>query len=235
MNIFDIVIIALILLIVVLSAKKGFVASCLDSFSMVIAAFGSYKLCATVANSLYDLFIKDLVKTEFRQALDEMSSNLSIKEKVEGMIDALPETAVKLASSMGIDVNNMSSLLIPSSADNEKLIETIADTLAYDIMITLTEIIVFIALFIVFTLLVRFISTFFSHNLEKIPLVGKLDTLLGGALGLVKALVIVFAGSVLLYIIAQTADAGSPLDFVKSSQFYMFMDQYNPIIDVLKR
>lgn len=234
MNIFDIVIIALILLIVVLSAKKGFVASCLDSFSMVIAAFGSYKLCATVANSLYDLFIKDLVKTEFRQALDEMSSNLSIKEKVEGMIDALPETAVKLASSMGIDVNNMSSLLIPSSADNEKLIETIADTLAYDIMITLTEIIVFIALFIVFTLLVRFISTFFSHNLEKIPLVGKLDTLLGGALGLVKALVIVFAGSVLLYIIAQTTDAGSPLDFVKSSQFYMFMDQYNPIIDVLK-
>ena len=233
MNIFDIAIIAVAVLIIVLSAKKGFVATCLDSFSMVISAFVSYKLCPTVANSMYDMFIKDLVKTEFRQALDEMSGSLSVREKVAGMIDALPETAVKLAQSMGIDVNNMSSILVSGSASNETLIDTIADTLAYDILITLTEIIVFIALFIIATLLVRFISTFFSHNLEKLPFVGKLDSLLGGALGVVKALVIVFAGSVVLYIVAQTADAGSPLESIKSSQIYMFMVEYNPIIDIL--
>ena len=234
MNIFDIVILGIIIFIIVMSAKKGFVASCLDSFSMVIAAFASYKLCAPVANSLYDMFIRDLVKTEFRQALDDMSASLPVRDKVAGMIEALPETAVKLASSMGIDVNNLSSTFVSGSATNETLIDTIADTLAYDILITFTEIIVFIVLFIVATLLIRFVSAFFSHNLEKLPVVGKVDTLLGGVLGAIKALVIVFAGSVLLYIIAQTADAGSPLDSVKSSQFYMFMDQYNPIIDVLK-
>lgn len=234
MNIFDIVIVALVLIIVVMSSKKGFVATCLDSFSMVISAFASYKLCPTVANSMYDMFIKDLIKTEFRQALDDMASNLSAREKVAGMVDALPETAVKLASSMGIDVNNLSSILVSGSASDEVLIETIADTLAYDIMITLTEIIVFIALFIIATLLVRFVSSFFSHNLEKLPFVGKLDTLLGGVIGIVKALVIVFAGSVILYIVAQTADAGSPLEMIKTSQIYMFMVEYNPIIAVLK-
>lgn len=234
MNIFDIVVIAIVLLVIVLSAKKGFVASCLDTFSMVISAFVSYKLCAPVANSLYDMFIKDLVKTEFTQALDEMSSSLSVRDKVAGMIEALPETAVKLASSMGVDVNNLSSTLVSGSASNDTLIETIADTLAYDIMITLTEIIVFVALFIIASLLVRFISTFFSNNLEKLPVVGKVDTLLGGVLGLIKAIVLVFAGSVILYIVAQTAEPGSPLESVKSSQFYMFMDEYNPIIDVLK-
>lgn len=234
MNVFDIAVIAVVVFVVVVSAKKGFVATCLDSFSMVISAIASYKLCANVANSMYDLFIKDLVKTEFRQALDDMSGVLSVREKVVGMIDALPEAAVKLASGMGIDVNNLSSILIPSSANDDVLIDTIANTLAYDIMITLTEIVVFIALFIIFSLLIRFISSFFKHNLEKLPFVGKLDTLLGGALGLVKALVLVFAGSVVVYIIAQTAEPGSPLEVILSSKFYLFMDQYNPIFEVLK-
>lgn len=235
MNIFDIVIIALVVLIIVMSAKKGFVSTCLDTFSMAISAFASYKLCKGAADYLYELFIKDLVKTEFRQALDDMSASLSVKEKVVGMIEALPETAVKLASSMGIDVNNFTSTLVSTIAkDEEALIENVANTLAYDIMITLTEIVVFIALFIIFTLLVRFVSTFFSNNLEKLPVVGKVDTLLGGVLGLIKAVVIVFAGSVILYIIAQTAEPGSPLEMIEGSQIYMFMNENNPIIEILK-
>lgn len=235
MNIFDIVIIALVVLIVVLSAKKGFVSTCLDTFSMVISAFASYKLCKGAADYLYELFIKDLVKTEFRQALDDMSASLSVKEKVVGMIEALPETAVKLASSMGIDVNNFTSSLVSTIAkDEEALIENVANTLAYDIMITLTEIVVFVALFIIFTLLIRFVSTFFSNNLEKLPVVGKVDTLLGSVLGLIKAVVIVFAGSVVLYIIAQTAEPGSALESIESSQIYMFMNEYNPVIEILK-
>ena len=234
MNIFDIIVVAIILLIIVLSAKKGFVASCLDSFSMVISAFVAYVFSPKVADILYDMFIKDLVKTEFRQALDDMSSTLSVKDKVAGMIEALPETAVKLAESMGINLNNLVTGIIPSNADNEALIETVADTLAYNIMITLTEIVVFICLFIIATLLVRFVSSFFSHNLEKLPVVGKVDTLLGAVLGLIKAVVIVFAGSVIMYIAAQTAEPGSTLEAIKSSQVYMFMDEYNPIFDILK-
>ncbi len=234
MNVFDIVVIAIALLVIVMSAKKGFVASCLDTFSMVISAFASYKLCKPIADSLYDMFIKDLVKTEFRQALDEMSSSLSVRDKVAGIKDTLPETAVKLARRLGFDVINITSALVPSTASNDTLIETIADTIAYDVMITLTEIVTFIALFIVASLLVRFISAFFSNNLEKLPVVGKVDTLLGGVLGVIKAVVLVFAGSVLVYIIVQTADAGSSLESIRSSQFYMFMEQYNPIIDVLK-
>lgn len=233
MNLFDIVVIAIVLLVVVLSAKKGFVASCLDTFSMAISAFVSYKFCTPVANSLYDMFIKNLVKTEFRRALDEMSSSLSVSEKIAGMIESLPETAVKLANSVGIDVNGLSSSLAIGNTSDEVLIETVADKLAYSIMITLTEIVVFVVLFILATILIRFISNFFSSNLEKLPVVGKVDTLLGGVLGLIKAVVIVFAGSVIIYIIAQTAEPGSALESIKNSQFYIFMEQYNPIIDML--
>jgi uncharacterized membrane protein required for colicin V production len=233
-NIFDIIFLAVIVLVVVLSAKKGFVASCLDTFSMAISAFVSYILCKPASDYLYDLFIKDLVKTEFKQTLDDMASGLSVRDKVQGMIGALPETAVKLAESMGISINNMSGTLVSSTADEETLIETVASTLAYEVMITLTEVVVFVILFIVVSLLVKFIASFFSKNLEKLPVIGALDTLLGGVFGLVKALVILFAASVLVYIIVQTSDPGSPLEALKASKFYAFMDQYNPIISILK-
>ncbi len=235
MNIFDIVILAVMVLVVVLSAKKGFVASCLDTFSLAISAFASYVLCPIVSEEIYNKLIRDLVKTEFKQALDEMSANLSIQEKISGMLNSLPETAIKLAESMGVDVNGASASLISSVATSEEaFIDMVVDTFAYNIIITLTEIIVFIALFIIITILVRLISSFFSHNLEKIPFVGKIDTLLGAVLGVVKAVVLLFAGSVVLYIVAQTADPGSPLENLEASKIYMFMNEYNPIIGVLK-
>ena len=37
-----------------------------------------------------------------------------------------------------------------------------------------------------------------------------------------------------MYIAAQTAEPGSTLEAIKSSQVYMFMDEYNPIFDILK-
>ncbi len=235
MNIIDIILIAVAIFVIVRSARKGFVATFLDTFSVVISAFVSYKLTSTVADSLYQFCIKDLVRTEFRQALDDMSKHLSIGEKVSGMIQSLPEAAVKLADSMGVDVNNFSTALISSVATTEEsLIDYVADTIAYDIMISITKIVVFIILFILASLLVRFVSAFLSDTLEKLPVVGGIDTVVGGALGIVKAAVIIFAGSVLLYIIVQTADPGSPLEMIRASAIYRFMEQYNPIIDVIK-
>ncbi len=235
MNIIDIILIAIAILVIVRSAKKGFVASFLDTFSVVISTFVSYKLTPTVADSLYQFCIRDLIRTEFRQALDAMSKNLSVGEKVSGMIQSLPETAVKLAGSMGIDVNNFSSSFVSSVATTEEaLIDQVVDTIAYDIMISITKIVVFIVLFILASLLVRFISTFLSKSLEKLPIIGGIDTVVGGALGLVKAAVIIFAGCVLLYIIAQTAEPGSPLEMIRASAIYNFMEQNNPIIDIIK-
>ena len=235
MNIIDIILIAIAIFVIVRSAKKGFVASLIDTFSVVISAFVYYKLTPTVADSLYQFCIRDLVRTEFRQALDAMSTNLSVGEKVSGMIQALPETAVKLAGSMGIDVNNFSSSLVSSVATTEEaLIDYVADNIAYDIMISLTKIVVFIILFILASLLVRFVSTFLSNTLEKLPVIGGINTVVGGALGLVKAAVIIFAGSILLYIIVQTAEPGSPLETIRASTIYQFMEQYNPIIDIIK-
>ncbi len=235
MNIIDIVLIAVVVVMVVLSAKKGFVASCLDALSLAISGIASYKLCEPAAKYAYDLFIGNLVKTEFRQALDDMSKSLSVKDKVTGMLNALPETAIKLMESRGISIENLSGSVSSSLASNEEaLIETVATTVGETIMLLFLNVVFFIILFILLTIVVRLVANFFSNNLEKVPVVGNLDTLLGGVLGLIKALVVVVALNVLLYIIASTAEPGSSLETIKTSQIYLFLMENNPIIDIIK-
>ena len=102
-------------------------------------------------------------------------------------------------------------------------------------MITITEIIVFMLLFAAICLVIRLVSNFFSDNLKKIPVVGSADTILGGVLGVVKAVVILIVVTTLMYIILSTAKADSPLVAIGDSKLYSFLSGYNPVITFLNK
>lgn len=230
----DIVLIALILFVVISSSRKGFLSTLLDTFSVLISAVVSYMLCTPIAEQLYRLFIRDLVRTRFSRALDEVSASLSIQDKVIAMIEGLPAGAVKLAESIGVDIEQFSHTVTSSSAQtNETLINAVTDGIGYDIMITITEFFVFIILFIVAALLLRFISKFFE-NTNKIPLLGKLNALLGGAIGAVKAIVILLVVCTVVFVIASSSEDANIINAVNNSKIVGFVNSYNPIIDFIK-
>ena len=229
----DIVLIVLILFVVISSSKKGFLSTVLDTFSVVISAVASYMLCTPVAESLYKLFIRDLVRTSFARVLDDVSASLSIHDKVIAMVEGLPAGAVKLAETVGVNVEQFSRTVTSSSAQtNETLINAVTDGIGYDIMITITEFFVFIILFIVAAILVRFISKFFE-NANKIPLLGKLNALLGGAVGAVKAIVILLVVCTVVFVISASSEDANIINAVASSKIVSFVNSYNPIIDFI--
>ncbi len=229
----DVILVALILLVVYKAYSKGFVATFLETFSVFISGIVSFALCGTVADSAYNMFVKDLVKTEFARALDEISGSAPIKDKVTAMLDALPKPAIGIAEYTGVNLEYLKSTLWGlGSASNEELIELVADKVAYDLMIGVIEVIAFLGLFILVSLLVRMLSSFFSHIIEKIPVVGGMDSLLGIVFGLVKACVILLAVGVLLSVIVATAGGGSPLLAIEESKIYGFLTGFNPILEL---
>ena len=235
-NIIDLLLVILAIVIIVMSAKKGFVASCLDAFSVVISGFASYKFFEPVAEWVYNFCVRDLVKTTFARALDDMSSNLSFSEKVSGMIDSLPQTALKIAEGMGVNPKSLIGSINQSVAsDKGAFIDVVTDKIAYNVMITITQILVFIALFVIICLLVRFFANFFSDIFKKLPLVGGVDSLLGGVLGAVKVAIVLVVVTSVLYIIFSTAEADSPLTIIGESKFYNFLAGYNPVITFLNK
>ncbi len=228
--IIDVILVALILIVVYKSYQNGFVKTFLDTFSVFISGIVSFALCGKVADTAYDMFIGDLVKTEFKRALDEFNGS-GAKDKINAMIDALPKPAIGIAEYTGVNIEYLKSTVSAvSSVSDADLIEVVADKIAYDLMIGVVQIIAFFALFIIVSLVVKVLSSLISHIVEKLPVVGGLDSLLGIVFGLVKGAVILLAVGVLLTVIVATAESGSPLLAIEESKIYGLLSSFNPLL-----
>ena len=229
----DAIIIAVIVLVIVRSSKKGFVSSLIDTFAMIIATIASYTFTPKVSQFIYDSFIKNSVSKGFEKVLDEMNANAAVNDKVDAMIASLPESALNLADSLGIiNLNSIGAgLHMPGVVDNNQLISTVLNDLAYNVMITITKVVVFFVLFVIATLLIRMVSKF-MEKINKIPLIGKLNSTLGGVLGVVKALVIVLVVCTVMYFIASSSSNADLTGAISSSKLYNFVTENNPLLNL---
>ncbi len=231
--IIDILIVVLFVFLVSLAYKKGFLSTIIDTFAVVISAIVSHKIFEGVAESAYNLLVRDLVETRFTRVLDDISSTLSVTEKINAMIDGLPQGAVKLAQIMGVDMTSLSSSMnTAGSLSDDELIKLAVDKIGHTIMINVTEVVTFIALFIVITLALKFVAGIFKKA-NDIPLLGKFNALLGGVVGVVKALAIVYIGCTAFYFIAGISGAAPVIEAVNNSFIYKFIVENNPIISLI--
>lgn len=227
----DVILIAVVLLVVYKAYQSGFVKTFLDTFSVFIAGIASFSLCRTVADAAYDMFIGDLVKTELKRALDDLNRGSSLSEKLNAMIEALPKPAIGIAEYTGVNIEYLKSTVSgANSASDADLIEIVADKIAYDLMIGVVQVVCFFALFIIFSLVIKVLSSFISHIVERLPVIGGLDSLLGIVFGLIKGSVILLAVGVLLTVIVATAEEGSPLLAVEDSKIYSLLSSFNPLL-----
>lgn len=229
----DAIIIAIIAVVIVRSSKKGFVSSLVDAFAMIIATIVSYMFTPEVSQFIYDSFIKNSVSKGFEKVLDDMNTNTAVADKVDAMIASLPESAVNLADSLGIiNLNSIGAgIHMPAVIDDNQLITTVLNDFAYNVMITITKIVVFFILFVVATLVLRMVSNFLE-NINKIPLIGKLNSTLGGVLGVAKALIIILVVCTVMYFIISSSDNVDLVGAISGSKIYNFVTENNPLLDI---
>lgn len=232
-NVLDIIIVALFVFLVVTAYRKGFISTVIDTFSFVISGALSYKFLEPVSEKVYDLFVRNLVETRFTRVLDDVSSNLTVKDKLSAMIDGLPQSAVKLAELIGVNVNSL-KLSVPSASKltDEELISLAVDKIGHTVMIHITEAIVFVLLFIVIAFAIGFLVKLFK-KVNDIPVLGKFNAILGGAVGLVKATVLVFVICTVFYFVVGMSGAQPLIEAINNSHIYTVIIENNPIIGLL--
>lgn len=231
--IFDVIIVALFVFLVVTAYKKGFISTVIDTFALAISAVLSYKFFEPVAESAYNLFVRNLVETRFTRVLDGVSSSMSVADKVSAMIDGLPNGAVKLAEVLGVDFSALQkSFSASGNLSNDELVNLAVDKIGHTIMINITEVVTFVLLFIGFALVLKFLAGFFK-KINKIPLVGTLNAVLGGVIGVAKAFAIVFIVCTVFYFIAGMSGAAPVIEAINNSKIYMLIIENNPIINLV--
>ncbi len=229
----DILIIALFVFIVVAAYRKGFISTVIDTFAVAISAVVSYMFFEPVAEGAYNLFVRDLVETRFTRVLDDISSSLSVADKVSAMIDGLPQGAVKLAEVMGVNFNSLAfSMSSGGNLSDDALIKLAVDKVGHPIMINVTEVITFVAMFVIITIALKFIAGIFKKA-NDIPLLGKLNAGLGGVIGIVKAAAVVFVACTVFYFIAGMSGAGPVIEAINNSKIYAVIIENNPIVNLI--
>jgi len=228
--ILDLIFIALAVVMIILGAKKGLIKALLDGLSTIASGIIAYILATPVAKVIYDAFVRGVVKSEFLKGLNDSGTDFgSISEKVNALVNELPEGALAIASKFGFDVNGAISDVVSSAPDsNESLVETLMTNIGDNIFLTITEAVTMFALFIIVSIALTFVIRLLNKVVKKLPVIKQANKLAGGLLGLVKAVVIIFVISTVLVFVQNEELA----PMINSSVILKVVNDINPLLNI---
>ena len=193
--ILDILVIALIIFFVVNGYKKGFFRSILGFIGFVATITISIFLTNFSSNLIYDIFIKPSIVNNINNTIYNNYSDLpsSLTNKT---LDGLPKLFTDLFFKSGHSSNEIELILKEKSTNSALAISDLFRPLIVHFISTI--------LFFIFVALLLFLLRFILKHckITKIPIIGKVDSLLGAVLGFFKGVIIsAIILNVLLFIV----------------------------------
>lgn len=217
-------------------SKKGFVKTAVLFFGFVVSAVIARYLALPIANFIYDSFIAEKVSQTISMKLATSSvigpmTDLSIK--IDSALDSLPEI---LRNATGFLMGSSEAETAVSSAMVEAgktLSESIETEVVKPAVISLLQSILFIVLFVILSFLIKKLA-FVGGYFNKIPVVGKLNMFLGGVLGTLEGLIIVFLIAVAIHFAMLLLGDKIPITQtdIDSSFVFKFFYEKNPLINI---
>ena len=191
--IWDLAALIVIVLCVCVGAKKGFVRMVISFFSYILAAIVANILSTPAAKWIYENIVGDFVKGVLTGSLRQaMVRHGTIEEFIEHvpLWLRIPVSHVPEESMTQIDFSQNAAIVI----------DVFVDTALGDTIIWLLSCFVFLVLFALLSFIINQIAKMFTF-VDRIPLVGTLNTVLGGCAGGAEAVIILLAVAVLAHLI----------------------------------
>ena len=203
--IIDIILAAAGILTVYFAYKKGFVATVISLIGLLLALVLASYLGLTAADYIYDDVVGDKIA---QNVIDDFKSDSNCV-----INDILPRYITNYFNNSDEKADDV--------LNGDFALSAIKNAIKTPVT-SLITVITFLVLFIVFLLLFRWIAKL-AGLINKIPVIGKLNSFFGGVLGIVKALLIVYLLCfVLSKIIMLTQNGIITADDLKGSYIFEF-------------
>ena len=191
--VWDLAAFVVIVLCVAVGAKKGFVGLVISFFSYIAAAIIANALSTPAAKWLYENMVGDFVKGvltgSLRQAIARDSTVADFIEHVPLWL-RIPVAAVSEESMAQLDFSQNAAIAVNMFVDS-----ALGGTITW-----LLSCFVFLLLFTLLAFIINQIAKMFTF-VDKIPLVGTMNTVLGGCAGAAEAVIILLAAAVVVHLI----------------------------------
>ncbi len=195
--IIDAVLLVIIVLCIIRSAKKGFVRSLVEAVGIVAALLLAVSCGNYAAQTIYENTVRPAVCSAIEESFTDAGNNAL--EKIPSFIK------------QGLENTQISTSLNETTSEAaNRITDTVVRPIAYNLINSIATIIVFIILLII----VRFISSFINARFKGL-IFGTANKLLGGCVGAVKgialAIVLCYGASFLISIM------GDEIGFITTS------------------
>lgn len=186
-HIIDIILVAAVLLIVFISAKRGIIRTVFDLASGIIAFLGAKVLAPAVSVFLYDSFVKEIVLNFLNEKYSGIENAIADSvSSLTSVFDFLPAGVLTYMENSGMMDSQALSHSIMTSITT---VEQLESSVAAPVITSLLQILSFAVLALVLLVVLRIASGFLSKLITKVKIADKLNTILGAVFGLLKGLV----------------------------------------------
>lgn len=234
--ILDIFFLAFAVLTIFIARKKGFVLTLLDFAAFFLAVFLAIPVSSWLAEGVYNTFISQSVVTALESQLPSAASSAEIAAQVNAVLSDFPDFVTAYASSIGIDISEISRQVSAAGASAGSLAQTVEANIVAPIVTAVCKAIIFVILLIIFVILLK-IAARLINQFFKLPVLKTLNGTLGAVLGVLKAAVgIVIICSVIGLIGELTAESTPVIqNSVNDSVVAEFVNDHNPIMEYLSK
>lgn len=225
MNIIDITVLLIIVIVALISAKKGFLSSLFNIFAFAVSGIAAKLFSEPVADYIYEKFLHDRIISELYEIMPGGSMEAELYEIVENVMASLPDFFVSVAEQFGL-YPELSAI----QQSSKYTVEMIEETYISAILGNVLNVVVLVVMFILLSLFLRAVFSFINNALtkEKHNAIRKTNMFFGAAFGVIKGIVPAGVICAVLNIAAPVIGNKTLLDYVTGSYFC------NLIADLIK-
>ncbi len=227
----DLILIAIIAIFVIISAKRGFVRTAVEFVGYFLAIYIAFSVSGVLANSIYSKTIEPKIVENVAEKVT-ISSTEGVNSAVDEIWSSLPEFVQNTAENFDITSNTLKTTIEENinSDSAEQLAQKATESVVKPIVVPLIKTILSVILFILLMIIVKFLAKFLN-KLFSLPLIGGLNKSLGGVIGLLKGLIFSFIFVVAILFIMSFTENGFLIftnENIDKTYLFKFLAEFSP-------
>lgn len=218
----DICIIFILLFCILVGVRRGFIYAAAEFVGTIVSAILSAMLSTPIATWFFNLFFRESLLEKVNVSL----SGATDPAGAAAVLEQFPEFVKQLLAQQGITQASLTETLAARQGNAAALI---VDALS-PALIALIGVLVAIVLFFLLRILVRAVASLLN-KLFQLPVLGTVNQLLGGAVGLLKGIAAVWLLLAVLQAMMPAFSTDGQLavnQFLQSASVAKFFQAFNP-------
>lgn len=202
--IYDIFTVGMFIYMISTCSRRGFAKTAASLVGYMTAIFTASSVSKPLATATYTVFIKPPITRSIAQKISELEIDVLPQALLE-LTESLPQ---ELLAAVGLDKEQLVEVLLSLvGGGGQDAAQAITDSVVQPLVVALLKMVLFLVIFTLAMFFVRRLVWMFS-GVNRLPIIGPLNRMLGGVVGIVQAAIMLYVTAVLLTLLVSLTGSG---------------------------